>query len=257
MPLRDIQQAFSAAIFGQEPAALARLTAGPRQASSLEGIEVYQNNTRERLVSVLVQTYPVCAQLVGERCFDQLVRLHIDQHPCRVHDLDLYGKEFCESVERVLQAQPLLSESVPYLAEMAKAEWVAHRAYFAPSRSSFDFERFSNLTEEQYLKAQFQLAPDVTLVTVGWPIAALWAMHQPARSIEPVSIMPGEQWLVIERPQYRAQMTEIAGPMYETLSCISAGKNLLQLIERAGAVIHGQLADAVKRGWVTGFRIKN
>lgn len=252
MSLQEIQQAFSAAVYDQNPEALAQLTAGPGRASPLEGIAVYKNNTRERLRSVLAQTFSVCAQLVGERCFDQMAWVYIDQHPCRTHDLELYGATFNETVEQILDAQPQLRDSVPYLAQMAKVEWLAHRAYFAPDRLSFDFHRFAKLTVEQYLETKFQLAPDVALVTASWPIAALWAMHQPNRTVEPVPVVPIKRGLLIERVGYQSQVTDVDPEMFYTLKVIDEGYSFQSLMER-NVEIQSHLTEALQKGWITGF----
>jgi hypothetical protein len=253
MSLAEIQRAFGAALYEDDPHALAQLTLGPGRVSALGAIEVYQNNTRERLRSVLTQAYPVCRELIGARCFNQLTLAHVQEHPCRTHDLDNYGAEFPETVRNVLQEQALLRDSVPYLVDMAKLEWLAHRAYFAPPRSRFDFEAFAPLDEQAYLAVRFELAADLALLELDWPITTVWQMHQPENEVQAVSLAAQQEYVVVERLQYRTQVAAIEQPLFEALSLISRGEPLQALIESLPDVQEA-LSQALRAGWITGFK---
>lgn len=254
MSLLEIQQAFGAAIYDDAPDALARLTQGPKEASILECIGIYQNNTRERLRSVLEQTFPVCVQLVGEQCFEQMTLVHVMDHPCRTHDLEHYGANFPDTVARVLEEQGVLRDAVPYLVDMAEVEWMTHRAYFSPNRSGFDFAAFSELDEQQYLNVRLELAPDLSTVMTGWPIADIWQMHQPGSEVVELNAVPTEQLLLIERPQYQAQVREIDKPTFDVLDLLHSGCTLEALVTQ---VLDAQevLRQALENRWITGFSV--
>lgn len=254
MSLVDIQKAFGAAIYSDAADALARLTQGPKEASTLESIGIYQNNTRERLRSVLVQTFPVCMQLVGEQCFEQMTLAHVMVHPCRTHDLEQYGADFPDTVARILKEQAALNGAVPYLTDMAKVEWTAHRSYFAPNRSSFDFAAFAELDEQQYLNVRFELAADLSTAIAGWPVAKIWQMHQPGNEVVGLNAFPTEQFLLIERPRYQAQISEIDKQTYEILNLIHKGFTLGELVERE-ADAQEVLRQALQQGWISGFSV--
>lgn len=255
MSLVEIQKAFGAAIYGGAPDALAKLTQGPKQTSSLGCIAVYQNNTRERLRSVLMQTFPVCMQLVGEHCFEQMTLIHVMDNPCRTHDLEQYGATFPDTVARVLRDQAALRDAVPYLTDMAKVEWVAHRSYFAPNRSSFNFAAFAELDEQQYSNVRFQLAPDLSTVMTGWPVAKIWQMHQPGNEVVGLSAVPTEQFLLIERPQYQAQITEIDEPTYQALELLHKGRTLEEMVAQLPDSDE-VLRQALQNGWITDFLVE-
>jgi hypothetical protein len=249
MSLSAIQAAFEAAIYEDSAEALAGLVKGPQQRSALEGISVYRNNTHERLKHVLAQIFPVCQQLVGERCFEQLARLYIADHPCDSHDLESYGGEFPLTVSRVLLEQPALQAAVPYLVDMARIEWLMQRAYFAENRARFDYGALAELSERETELVHFELQQDVSIIAVKWPVAAVWAMHQPGETVTEFSIAPGNEYYLVERPRYQPELRVVSEPLFQALSLISRGDPLRGLLITVPN-LQTVLSQALQNNWI-------
>jgi hypothetical protein len=249
MSLSAIQAAFKAAIYEDSAEALAGLVKGPQQRSALEGISVYRNNTHERLMHVLAQIFPVCQELVGERCFEQLARLYIADHPCDSHDLESYGGEFPLTVSRVLLEQPALRSAVPYLMDMARVEWLMQRAYFAENRARFDYDAFAKLSERETELVHFELQQDVSIIAVEWPVAAVWAMHQPGRMVTEFSIAPGNEYYLVERPRYWPEVRVVSEALFQALSIIGRGDSLQNLVV-AVPDVQAVLSQALQNKWI-------
>jgi hypothetical protein len=249
MSLSAIQAAFKAAIYEDSAETLAGLVKRPQQRSALEGISVYRNNTHERLKHVLAQIFPVCKQLVGERCFEQLAELYIADHPCGTHDLESYGGNFPLTVSRVLFEQPALRSAVPYLMDMARIEWLMQRAYFAGNRTHFDYEAFAKLSERETELVRFELQQDVSIVAVEWPVAAVWAMHQPGKTVTEFSIAPGNEHYLVERPRYQPELRVVSEPLFQALSFIRRGDSLRDLVTAVPS-IQTILSHALQNNWI-------
>lgn len=69
-------------------------------------------------------------------------------------------------------------------------------------------------------------------------------------------MVSGEQWLVIERPQYQTQVVEVDEPLFETLGLIYEGCTFEALAEKV-ADVRSQLTQVLQSGWITVLPFKN
>ena len=135
------------------------------------GLAVYRNNYRTGLIGALVNTYPMLLRIVGEDYLTGLAREHVKGEPLRSGNVHHYGARFGDFIEGFEPARAL-----PYLADMARVEWAAHRAYYAE-----DAEPLSPEAVEAEAKAAraLRLDPSVSLVRSPWPVVTIWHAVQP------------------------------------------------------------------------------
>jgi hypothetical protein len=253
MSLKDIQKAFQAAVYGENPDLLANLAVGPQGATTLDAIEAYRHNTLERLRRVLGQAYPVLKCLIGEPLFHQLATLYVQANPSRSQALHKYGAGFEETVRQVQKNQESLS-AVPYLADVAVLEWHMHTIYYAKDRQGFNFDMFGQLQEDDYQRVVLQIAPDIGLVQVGWPVADIWYMHQPGQQLSALDMQPRPHSLLVERPGNRPKITEIGEQTRRALQLIGEGYTLAELVGMDEA-IEPIMANCLQAGWIDGFTL--
>lgn len=94
---------------------------------------------------MLEATYPCCLAVVGEECFAQIARQHVLNHPLSEGNVTDYGDGFSDTIIN----QQTLVEAVPYLADLARLEWLVDRAsQQVPVSADFPFEQLTLITED-------------------------------------------------------------------------------------------------------------
>ncbi len=141
---------------------------------------VYRNNVLSSLVDALATSFPVAQQLVGEEFFRAMAAVHVRQSPPRSRILADYGAGFPEFVEGFPPAA-----SLPYLADVARLEWLRIRAYHAADAAPLPSDALAAaMAAPETLGALlFQLHPSLGLLDSAFAIVSLWAAHQGALAI--------------------------------------------------------------------------
>jgi hypothetical protein len=78
-----------------------------------------------------------------------------------------------EHLPEFLQASPLLEE-YPFLADLAKMEWLIAKAFHAFDEPPADLKHLATLTLDDWEKVQIIFQPSVSLISSCWPIFDLW-----------------------------------------------------------------------------------
>ena len=136
---------------------------------------VYRNNVIVSLVDALADTFAVTQDLVGEAFFRAMARVFAYTNPPTSRLLVFYGETFPEFIERFPPAA-----SLPYLADVARLEFLRVRAYHAadvaPVRSE---DIVAVLADEDKLpELGLALHPSLAVLDSAAAVVALWAAHQ-------------------------------------------------------------------------------
>ncbi|MBP8162224.1 MAG: putative DNA-binding domain-containing protein [Propionivibrio sp.] len=136
---------------------------------------VYRNNVIVSLVDALADTFAVTQDLVGEAFFRAMARVFAYTNPPTSRLLVFYGETFPEFIERFPPAA-----SLPYLADVARLEFLRVRAYHAadvaPVRSE---DIVAVLADEDKLPdLGLALHPSLAVLDSAAAVVALWAAHQ-------------------------------------------------------------------------------
>lgn len=154
-------------------AADARLTAllDTRHAQSARGLVAYRSNGHAMAERALRAAYPVIAAMLGNPSFELLARDLWHTHPPRGGDLAQWG----DALPGFLQANDQLSD-VPYLGDVARAEWALHRAGSAADAEP-DLPSFARLASENPRGLTLSLSPGTTVIGSRFPVASLVTAH--------------------------------------------------------------------------------
>jgi hypothetical protein len=113
----------------------------------------------------------VIAAMLGEPSFELLARDLWHTHPPRGGDLAQWG----DALPGFLQANDQLSD-VPYLGDVARAEWALHRAASAADAEP-DLPSFARLASEDPHGLTLSLSPGATVIGSRFPVASLVTAH--------------------------------------------------------------------------------
>lgn len=214
-------------------------------------LAVYRNNVVVSLVDALGETFPVVKALVGEEFFRAMARLHVRAEPPRTRILAHYGADFPAFVAGFAPAAGL-----PYLADVARLEWLRVRACHAADAPVADSAALGALLgdPERLPGLRLVLQPALALLRSPFAVVSLWAAHQgaldiarvdPGRAenalvlrhgleVEVIGLMPGEA-LFVARLQEGASLGQAAGEAASRHPDLDMAAPLAQLL-RTGAI---------------------
>jgi len=144
------------------------------------GVAVYRNARLAILRNTLAGAYPVCRALVGDDCFDALVRDTLAVQASASPNLHRYGDALPEVI-----AQSPLADSVPYLADVARLEWCVHWAHYAPDAhiEALSAATLGELLAQPADAIRAGLVDGARWMASPWPVVSIWRAHQPDADI--------------------------------------------------------------------------
>jgi hypothetical protein len=207
------------------------------------GVSVYRSNAFGNWAQALAGAYPIVRKVVGADFFEGLAREYARAYPSASGDLNEYGAGLAEFVAAFPHTQDL-----PYLPDVARMEWLAHRAYYAADATPFDLTRISNSNPESLRP---RLAPGCALLASDWPLARIWTVHQhDYEGAIDVDLGAGPDRILAHRPRWRAQVRSLAPGDYRFLDMARQGKTLGEALETAVAEDSAFDAALALAGWV-------
>jgi len=219
--LLELQREFGAALSGSAGSTLAA-----------RGMAVYLGNTRGNWAKALTAAYPIVQKIVGEDFFEGMAHAYARVHPSRSGDLNEFGAQLAEFV-----AQWPHTLDLPYLQDVARMEWLAHRAYFAADLPAPELGRLAALPGEQLAALPLARAPGGALLISEWPLARIWAVHQDDFIGEfDVDLRRGFERILVHRPRWRVEVRAIAPGDYRFLAEAGRGASLGSALQAAAEV---------------------
>jgi uncharacterized protein len=209
--LREMQSRFAADLLARRSAA-----------GVAPGMAVYRGNVFGNWSQALAGAYPIVRKIVGAEFFQGLAGEYARAHPSASGDLNEYGAQLAEFVSAFVHTQDL-----PYLPDVARMEWLAHRAHYAADPAPCGLAGIDEST-------RLRLAPPCALLVSDWPLARIWTVHQDAYEgrIE-VDLRAGPDRVLVHRPRWRAQVRSLAPGDYRFLDFARRGKMLGEALEAA------------------------
>jgi Putative DNA-binding domain len=232
--LAQQQQSLLQALFG--PWQPEDLAANPSfsPAHQLRGLQAYRSNAHALAQRALAACYPVTAQLVGANNFAAMAREFWHAHPPQRGDMGQWGEDLAGFVAQ----HPQLVEE-PYLADVARVEWLLHQAAFAADAQA-DLASFNLLATHDPAALRLQLAPGAKVFSSVWPVVSIIQAHQagaaapdlgPARARMQAAV--GEHALVW-RQGPKPMVREAGATEAAWLQALLQGHHLPAALEAAG-----------------------
>ncbi|MFS2104631.1 putative DNA-binding domain-containing protein [Ralstonia sp. Ralssp135] len=197
----------------------------PASHEEARGIATYRNARLAILRNALAGAYPVCRALVGEDCFDALVRDTLAVQASTSPNLHRYGNALPDVI-----AQSPLAHSVPYLADVARLEWCVHWAHYAPNAhvEAANVDLFAQPADT--LRAG--LVEGAQWVVSPWPVVSIWRAHQPDATValNEIDLGVGEAAAIAVRG-HRVAVLDLDAPTATFLAACDATPSLQAALE--------------------------
>jgi hypothetical protein len=118
---------------------------GDERLGALERLDIYASMYFFRLLDCLAEGFPALHAVVGHETFHHIARDYVATHPSRHPSLRALGAALGDFLERDrLRWQP------PYLADLARFEWLLLEAFDAADRAPLPPERLKSLPAEKW-----------------------------------------------------------------------------------------------------------
>ncbi len=244
--LLALQAGFSRALFKTPPAPPPGLIHARR-------FTVHRNNLYASLIEVLRARYPVIERLVGGDFFKPAASLFVSAHPPSTPVLIEYGEDFPAFLESFEPARGL-----PYLADVARLEWLRHVAYHAADRTPAPIaSSLASVSPERAGGLTFAFHPSAGLIASPYPIVSIWETNTLDERVRPIGpALPSEAALVI-RPQLQVNVLRLDAAGHAFTAALAAGETLGQAAARAAANegfdLGPTLAKLIAAGAFSGF----
>jgi hypothetical protein len=137
-------------------------------------VAIYRANMVAAADKALSAAYPVIRQVVGDEFFHGLAREYQRGTPSTSGDLNEFGADFGAFLARFEHTR-----SLPYLPDLARLEWAAHRAYGAADAPAWDAAALGMVEPERQADIRFEWSPGLAVVASDYPIVRVWTIHQP------------------------------------------------------------------------------
>lgn len=231
--LPDLQRVFASALQHADPTLVTTAVFRDPPERALGRLAIYRGNVHANSTKALATAYPVVRKIVGEPFFEAMAREYARARPSRSGDLSRHG----EHLPDFLETFPHTAE-LPYLPDVARMEWLVHRAHFAEDAPRFDASSVARLPPESFPDLRPQLVASCALLESAWPLGYLWTIHQDdyAGAFE-IDLHAGPDRVLVHRPLWLAQVTSIPPGDFRFLSSAARGETL-------GAALEAGAADA-------------
>ncbi len=181
MRLIDWQRELEAYLLGaqsQPNAALCGSLLGSPALSAEEGLAIYHNAYRARLLEALRDDYPTLHYWLGDEEFAALIKAYVQAHPSQHYSLRWLGAQLAGFIEGYLVAE----QSAP-LAELARLEWAFTLAFDASEAAPLTLQTMATLPAEDWPELRVRLLPSVQWQTCHYNSLALWRAVKAAEEL--------------------------------------------------------------------------
>ena len=242
--LSDLQRRFAAAL--GDPAL-------PPPTGSLRRFGVHRNNVRAGILGVLDSRFPAVKRLVGDEFFLGMCQLYMEREPPTSPILILYGGGFPAFVEGFQ-----LVDDVPYLADVARLEWLQHEAANAADAAPIGAAELSTVPQGAVAGLRLGLHPSLRLFASTYPALTIWEMNSAPGEVAARKLEATPEHALLLRPALSVEIRRIAPAFHALTAALQAGWTLGDAVEAARATsgdfdIERSLAGLIAMGALTGF----
>ncbi|QCP52754.1 DUF2063 domain-containing protein [Trinickia violacea] len=227
-PLERIQLEFATALLhvNAEQRLLGSLAGD--EAKNRNRVALYRGNLTQTWQKVLASTYPVLHALMGDSFFLMLSHEYGTADPAGSGDLNRFGSRMAD----LLEAWPP-SATYRYLADVARLEWLIHRAYFAANAMTWSPDRWAQCAPETLENSSIRLHPAVELLHTSTSAADLWrASRDFGEELEPHGVERAQR-MVIARPRWIPEVLVVSPNAFAMLGELRDGATMGAALDAA------------------------
>jgi hypothetical protein len=217
--LAELQQAFTNALDTWDASAPQGVTA--HSGALAARMNTYRRNVHASLIGVLENRFPVVARLTGPEFFRAMARVYLTSNMPQSPVLLDYGGGFPGFIAGFAPAA-----DVPYLADVARLEWLQNETFHAADATPLDAQDLAELRPDTLAQTVFQLHPSMRLMGSRFPILAIWRTNTHDVDVRSIDLTLSGDDLLIVRPQLDIEMHRLPPGAFVLFSELAAGHTL-------------------------------
>jgi hypothetical protein len=235
--LPEVQDAFAGGIFLDESRVLDWIE------SPAARFDIYRSSVLSNFRNTLRAVYPVVLRLTGQQFFDQAADRFSRDTPSTSGDLHRFGDLFPDFLSTYAPTKELV-----YLADVARLEWLWHKAFHAANSLSLDLRALAQIPPAEYDRLRFQLQPSCRLLRSPYPVLHIWEENQPDNiAVKEINLEEGPDNLIVYRTGFEVLVARLSVAEYAFVESLGAGDTLGTAMARAIDVEPGVDAGASLR----------
>ena len=143
-------------------------------------------------------------------------RAYCRRHPSLSGDLNELGEYFADFIGAFPHTQ-----SLPYLPDVARLEWLVHRAHYAADHAPADTSRLASITGNDYPRLALALHPAAAMFASSYPLCRIWEVHQDDyRGEIAADLGSGADRVIVYRPQFRVTVAALTDGEFAFLAAV-------------------------------------
>lgn len=245
--LPELQAGFARAMLQSDDAALLDEIAEDGL-SPTRRLDIYRNTVLVSLTDVLLEAFPVVSRLVDERFFRYAASAFIGAYPPAQACLSAYGDNFADFLAGFPPCRSLV-----YLSDVARLEWLMHRAAFADESVPLSPAALVDVADPGRLRLRFD--PSLGLLGSPWPIDRIWRANGPGAGGEGIDLACAGVCLEVRRITDDVMLRNLDAASFCFRGALWSGGTLADAAETAlqldvGFDVTSAIADLFREGCV-------
>lgn len=227
--LRDIQDAVQRSLLQEADldaeAHIVGAGIAPRQR-----LNIYRNTMLGTLVNALRLSFPAVHALVGADFFDGAAQVFVREQPARGADLNAYGAEFADFLQRFEPAA-----SLAYLPDVARLEWAVNRALHAPDAQPLDPSALAAVAPADHDRVCFVAHPSISLLRSRYPVDAIWraVLERDDGAMAAIDLDSGPVHLLVQRLADEVDVARVGEDAWRFAAALLGGQPLQEALSAA------------------------
>ncbi len=229
--LRELQAGFARALLGSDDV-ISEAIAADGLPPTLR-LDIHRNTVLASLTEALADVFPAVCRIVDERFFRYAAAEFIRAHPPEQACLSAYGVKLPDFLATFPPCREL-----SYLPDIARLEWLLHRAAYADDARPLSPVSLSGVDEPERLV--LELDPSLGLLSSPWPIDRIWrANRRGTDDAEPVDLSSGSVCLEVSRVADEVLLRSLDAGQFAFRAALSRRSTLAHAAEAALAADPG------------------
>jgi hypothetical protein len=141
--------------------------------TDISHLGVYGRAYFHRLFSSMAADFPAIRTLLGQSSFERLVSSYLFYFPSTVTNIDEVGLNL-----PIYLKEYSLSAMLPFLADLAKLEWLLLESFYSEDSPALSLERLQNMPEKVWGRAQLRLSKHVRFLNSDFPVVEMWEKRE-------------------------------------------------------------------------------
>jgi hypothetical protein len=231
--LRELQRDVLADLLGSGSAAARHVR--PTALAAARRLDIYRHNRQAGLTEALRAVYPTVAELVGRGFFRFAAQHYIARHPSRSGNLHDFGSELAAFLADFEPASTL-----PYLADVARFEWLWHAVFHAeaaPFDAPATLAGLAGAPGDARGRVVMRWQPAAALLQSPYPVLTLWRWHQrPPEQRPAIDLDAGPEAVLLRQADGDVRVHALTPAEHALLAALRSGRTLAQAA--AAALAH-------------------